>query len=337
MNNIKSITAIVISAVFVSIALVVPAQAETNSGAISQGLRISPALVELNAVPGKTYEINLTVTNVTTSNVQFDSLISDFSAKDETGVPKIFQDNSLPESSSIKSWVNVENTFVLSSQQQKKITAKVTIPDNAEPGGHYGSLSFTGRSSELDGNGVGLSASAGTLILVRVDGEITEKADVAEFFATKNDKPGSLFESGPISLVARIKNDGNIHVKPSGTIEVRDISGNLVQNIDINVDKKSSILPKSIRRFESKIDKSFMLGKYTASLALGYGQNGQAITATYDFWVIPYRMILVILISVVLAFIILSRLIKRYNSHVISKSKNSENGKQKHKKTKHKK
>lgn len=327
MNYLKRISLCFLSAIATGLLLVVPVGAESANASAAQGLQITPASVELNAEPGKVYDVNLTVTNVTSMNLSFSSSISDFTTKDETGSPKIFQDKTMPVSASIKSWISVVDDFNLTGQQQKKITAQITVPTNAEPGGHYGVLSFAGSAPEQKGNGVGLSASAGVLLLIRVDGKITEKASLASFYTSKEDKQSSFFEDGKINFVTRIKNEGNVHVRPSGNIEVRDMFGGIVKNIEINSDKKSSVLPNSIRRFDSDLDKGFMFGKYSANLTLGYGTNGQAITSTIDFWVIPYKLILGVAIGVALIIFILSKLIKGYNRHIIAKSKNEESSK----------
>lgn len=333
MRYFKKAQKIILSAITIGFFISIPVGAESTNSTAAQGLQISPASVELNVSPGGTYNIPLTIMNVTPSELLFSSSIGDFTSQGETGSPKIILDSKLPVTASIKSWVSVADKFNLSGQQQKKITAQIKIPSNAEPGGHYGVISFAGSTPELNGNSVGLSASAGVLLLIRVDGKITEKADLAEFYTLKDNKQSSFFESGPINFVTRIKNDGNIHIRPSGSIEVRDMFGGLVKNIEINSDKKSSALPDSIRKFESKLDNGFMFGKYTANLALGYGTNGQAITSTIDFWVIPYKLVLIVVAGLGLLVFISSKLIRRYNRHIISRSKNEESNK-KHKRGK---
>ena len=326
MQYIKKISILMLSVIFIGVATSMPVKAQSGTEA-AQGLQISPALVELNAAPGKTYNVELSVSNVTSSNLVFNSAIDDFGSRDETGTPKIIKDSKLPNTASVKTWVKLVSKFSLAGQQQKKVVAQITIPNNAEPGGHYGVLSFAGSAPELDGNGVGLSASAGTLLLIRVDGNITEKASLASFYTSNNNKQSSFFENSPIGFVVRIKNEGNIHIKPVGNIEVRDMFGGLVKNIKVNPDKKSNVLPDSIRRFDFDLKNDWMFGKYTANLTLGYGSNGQAITGSVDFWVIPYKLILAVLIALAAVILIFTRLIRRYNKHIISKSKNEEKGK----------
>ena len=61
----------------------------------------------------------------------------------------------------------------------------------------------------------------GVLFLIKVDGNITEKADLAESFTANPDgKQSFFFENSPITFVTRFNNTGNVHVKPSGKIEL---------------------------------------------------------------------------------------------------------------------
>jgi hypothetical protein len=297
----------------------------------AQGIEISPTLVELNATKLKTYNITLNVTNVTSSDLIYQTTVDDFNAAGETGSPHIILDSKLPTTASIKTWVSSIPQFTLQSHKSVTINAQITVPNNAEPGGHYGVLRFYGTAPELEGTGVGLSASAGVLILVRVDGQITEKADLASFYSSQDDKQSWLFNNSPITFVTRIKNEGNIHVKPIGNIEVRDWFGNLVSNLTVNKDS-SNILPNSIRRFENTLKKDWMFGLYTVNLTTGYGTTGQAITSTIKFWVIPYTAILIGLMILVTVTFVLSRLIRVYNRHIIEKSKNENKTKHRTKK-----
>lgn len=301
-----------------------PAKAESASANAAQGIEISPALVELNAERGKTYTIKLNVTNVTSSDLVYISSIDDFNAKDESGTPQILMDSNLPATASIKSWVSTMSTFSLKAHKSQTVIAEVKIPNDAEPGGHYGVVRFSGHAPEIEDSGVGLSASAGALVLIRVSGAITEQASVASFYTSRNDEQTSFFEESPIVFVARVTNGGNIHVKPVGSIELRDMFGGLVTTMPIN-DEKSNVLPDSTRRFEATFNKDWMIGRYSATLTLGYGTTGQALTATTNFWVIPYKVIIVALLALVTLVFIVTKAIKAYNGHIIAKSKNENN------------
>ncbi|MEI6237837.1 MAG: hypothetical protein WCP03_04545 [Candidatus Saccharibacteria bacterium] len=297
--------------------------AEPISANAAQGIEISPALVELNATNGGTYNIVLNVKNITASTLSYTSSTDDFAAADESGSPKVILDDQLPVTASIKTWVNMDAEFILQPRQTKTITANIVVPTDAEPGGHYGILRFSGAAPIMEDSGVSLSTSAGVLVLIRVAGDINEKASLASFYSAQNDKQSWFFENSPIDFVTRIQNEGNIHIKPAGNIEVRDVFNNLVSMVPVNEDK-SNILPDSIRKFSGQLSQNWLFGHYTASLALGYGTTGQAITATISFWVIPYKIILIGLFALITIIFIFVRLIKVYNKHIIKKAKAEE-------------
>ena len=323
-RTIVFVTGIVILSVF----SVTRVGAQSVGSDAAQGLQISPALVELNAARGKTYTVTLHVTNVTASDLSYSTSTNDFNAADETGTPHILLDSTLPATVSIRNWIAAVPSFTLKAGKSQVINAQVTIPTDAEPGGHYGVLRFSGSTPELKDTGVGLSASAGVLMLIRVDGVITEKASLASFTSESNGKQSSFFENGPLTFVTRIQNVGNIHVKPVGSIELRDMFGGLITTMPVNADK-SNVLPSSIRRFEATYANKWLFGRYTANLTLGYGTTGQAITNTISFWVIPYKLILVGLFILATVIFILSRMVKVYNRRIIAKSKNENTTKNK--------
>lgn len=310
----------------------VPANAQASNANAANGLQISPALVEINGEKGQSYTVQLNVTNVTGSDLTFDSAVNDFAAKDETGTPSVSLETDKPSTASIREWVGVVKSFSLKARESKKITATVDIPTDAEPGGHYGVIRFSGRAPEVEGTGVGLNASAGTLVLVRVAGAVDEKLNLITFQTSQNNKASGAFEYGPITFDVRFENKGNVHVKPVGQIDVRDMFGNKVETLTVNSDK-GNVLPLSIRKFQSTLNRTWMFGRYTADLSVAYGTEGQALVQSISFWFIPYKVIIGGLIALFTLIFIFRSLIKRYNSYIINRaSTNHGNKTKKHKK-----
>ncbi|HUO62031.1 MAG TPA: hypothetical protein VMT96_01085 [Candidatus Bathyarchaeia archaeon] len=303
-----------------SLSLLLTTAAFAQAGSAAQGIQLSPSIIELNAQPGGTYVLTVEATNVTAGDLNYKISTDDFTAKDETGAPSILQTSSLPPQVSVRTWVSSVPAFNLLSHQSGKVTFRVTVPTNAEPGGHYGVLDFSGTEPKVNGTGVGLSASAGTLLLVKVAGDIQEKAEFASFYTASSSKVTNFFETAPVNFVTRIQNTGNIHVKPFGFIEVKNMFGSTVATLPVNV-TKSNVLPNSIRRFDNSFAGN-MFGPYTATVTLGYGTQGEVIMASTTFWVIPYRLIGTILLVLAFVLFILRRLLKAYNKRVIKKFQN---------------
>lgn len=279
------------------------AHAATTVPDNDQGVQISPTLISLATDPLKPVTATVTVMNVTNKTLTFKGNIEDFSAKDETGTPLINLDSSLPSTISMKSWTSAVTPFTLKPYDSKQVTVTITPPSIAEAGGHYGVLRFSGTDATAAGNGVAVTVSAGTLLLMRVSGNINEHLSVATFSTTNDnyDHQG-LFETAPVHFLTRLTNDGTIHLQPTGSIDITDMFGRPVTSIAVNSDK-GYILPNSTRRFESTFNKGWLFGRYTANLSMGYGTTGEALENTITFWVIPYKLIaLIIVIILVLIF-----------------------------------
>jgi len=243
-----------------------PSYADTTSPAT--GLQLSPAVVNLEGTPGQSYTINVKVTNVTTSVLNFTTAINDFGSKDETGTPSILLDPTQKLPTTIQTWVQNSPVFTLAPQEKETVSINVAVPADAEAGGHYGVIRFTGLPENSDKANVGLVASAGTLVLVRIAGDIKENLQLTTFTtATSTEKETSFFETGPLKLVERFTNTGNVHVQPVGQIEIRDTFGSHVDTLQVNPDK-GNVLPGSVRRFEQDFKKTWLFGHYTANLSL---------------------------------------------------------------------
>ncbi len=285
----------------------------------AQGIQISPVLIDLNADQGKNYTLKLTVTNVAATDLNLTMSVNDFRAKDETGDPAIIPDDESDASFSFRQWVTPIAPFSLKPKESRAVNVMVNVPNNAEAGGHYGVIRFNGSLPGGDAN-VGIAASVGSLVLTRVSGDITEQLEVEGFFVEKGGKQGGFFESSPFTIVERLKNTGNIHVKPTGTLTVKNMLGKVVETQPIN-NPPGNVLPDSTRRFQQDINKKWMFGKYTASMEVAYGTNGQVLNATTTFWVVPFKLIFIVLLTLLVVILLTRVLVKRHNRRVIARAK----------------
>jgi hypothetical protein len=326
MNIRKSVRSVVclISVVAVGLAAFgfTPAPARAEAG---QAFSISPPLVELSADPGQTVTAKIKLTNISTEELLIKTQLNDFGAKDETGAPNIIFDDNQNSSYSLRQWITSPPPFKVKNKETKTVELPITVPADAEPGGHYAVIRFTGTTSELEDNGVALNASIGSLVLLQVSGDITQKASIAEFLTTAGGNKADFFESGPITFAERVKNEGNVHLKPTGNVEIYNMFGQKAASLATNGDPKNaanppkSVLPGSVRRFEQQWDSGWAFGRYTANVELTYGGD-QTISASTSFWIIPYKLITLVLIVGIGLFFAARFAIKRYNAHIIAKA-----------------
>ncbi len=280
-----------------------------------QGLEISPPLIELKTDPGKTVTSTIRVRNVTQDTLVIKSQINDFVANGEDGQPKLLLDTDEESPYSIKSWIVSVPAITLKKGEQKPILVTLRVPDDASPGGHFGVIRFTGTPPELEDTGVSLSASVGTLMLVNVSGNTSESAEVSDLYTAQNGKKRSFFEYGPITIVERIKNTGNVFFKPSGSVRVNNMFGRPVETFSIN-ENGGNVLPGSTRKFEQELSNKLLFGRYTVQADIVYGEKNSIITESTSFWVIPYKLIAIFLAGVVLTVLF----VKRYNRYIVKKA-----------------
>lgn len=320
-----------IVAFLIACCLAAPVYVQKAVAESGQAFSISPPLINLGANPGQTVTTNIKFTNISGGDLLIKTQYNDFGAKNETGEPNIIFDDNTNTPYSLRQWITGPEPFILKSKEERALQFSITVPKNAEPGGHYAVIRFTGSSPQTGGSGVALSASLGSLVLLQVSGDVTQQATVDSFFAAgQNFSPSSFFENGPINFVERIQNTGNTHIQPSGTIKISNLFGKEVASLRVNGDPSDlantprNILPASIRRFNQNYPPIWLFGRYTAQLQLSYA-GGKTLVATTAFWVIPYKLILAVFIGAVLVFVGLRLAIKRYNAYIIRQARKKGN------------
>lgn len=336
-TTILTITALSLLALLVGIftpGLIARAQTITNEG--GQALEIAPPVIILKVDPGQTIQTKIILRDVSNTKLIVTSQINDFVASGEDGTPKLLIDSNEPNPFSIKNWINPLPELTLESKKTKDLLVTINVPANAAPGGYYGVVRFTATPPELEDTGLSLSASLGALILLRVNGDAKEGLAIEDFKVSRDGISGWLFESTPIQFTERLKNTGNVHEQPVGQITITDMFNKKVATVGINQPPRY-ILPKSIRKFEQPLDsatlgKKMLFGRYTADLRVSYGSNNQTVTKSITFWIIPWRLILVIIVILIGVIITLYFVVKRYNRYVIKKSQGHRSRHKNHKK-----
>jgi len=325
----KRSTTLIVTGLSLSLLVVglmfVPSNAHAVAAASGSGqaLEIGPPVINLSADPGKTVTAQISLRDISSTSLLVNGQVNDFIAGGEDGTPKILLDGTTSPYS-FKAWVTPLAPLTLQPKQIKTLTVTINVPANASPGGYYGVVRFTGTPPGLDGTGVSLAASLGSLVLLTVNGQAKESLSIEEFSANNGGNAMTLFQSAPINFVQRLKNSGNIQEEPSGLVTITDMFNNKVATLPIN-QPPHDVLPSSIRKFSVPLDSTvignrILFGLYHADLTVTYGADKQTLTSSFTFWVIPYTLIIVVVVALVVAFLVLRMLIRRYNRAIIARA-----------------
>ena len=307
-------------------------------------LTISPARVELNGNPGQTVTGQYVLINNQNKTKTFYSSFENFEAQGETGTP-----NFVGGTEGLATWISAPNEIVLSPNETKKLMYSITIPANADPGGHFAAIFWgTSKPEESAGGGdVSVGAKLGLVMLLRVSGDVEEGGGVLSFETLDEQKveeegleTQKLFIMLPVDFNYRFQNDGGDRVKPKGTITIKNMLGMTTDVLNANP-SEGNVLPSSIRKFRfswnggdgKKVEQKgmpdgfietvkyqishFAFGYYTAHLELTYGTGNELEdNAKAGFFVFPWHLLVVVLLGL---FVIIL-LLRSYNKMIIKKA-----------------
>ncbi|MEO5634999.1 MAG: hypothetical protein ABIS26_01045 [Candidatus Paceibacterota bacterium] len=303
----------------------------------ANALTMTPTRFEISGNPGDSLSEEILIINETEGTETFYPSFANFEAQGESGSPAFVEPKE-----GLGSWMTTSTSSVtLAAGQQKIIPFSITIPKDAEPGGHFAVI-FWGTSSGAS-SGVAIGAKTGILVLLSVNGDVKESAGLLDFNTTNKQ---FFYKTLPVSFEYRLKNDGGDRIKPVGFITIRDTVFFPAEKLDANK-IEGNVLPNSTRKikvdwqkYERPVDyvvptnpvkkffsnvryewKNFALGFYSANLNVAYGLHGQQAKKTVFFFVFPWELVIILIIVLAILFFGGRTFIRRYNRSIIEKAR----------------
>ena len=262
---------------------------------------VGPGKTEIWLEPGSEYTKEIIVSNRSGEEKMINISVEDFQGSmDPEGTIEFLGLEKGPYS--LLDYVKPEiEEIVLSHGQRLRLPVEISVPQDAEPGGLYGAVMVSASNIEAKGDQAETGTAKGeleiitrvaSLFFIRVKGDVFEESSLRDFKTGKN-----FYEKGPVSLKIIVENTGNVHLSPYGTIDIKNILGTQVGQIELD---PWFAMPKSIRTREVKWNAPFLFGRYTAVLTLNRGYKNIIDIKSFSFWVIPWRIVLIAIIALIL-------------------------------------
>ena len=291
-------TFLAVAATFVvAVAFMAPAVSKAQTQT-PRTIAVIPPSFELFANPGESISDKLRVRNDATVDTKYSVLVEDFKAVGEEGQVDLVGDDQSNNTYSAAKWVVPSpNSFTLKPGAEIEVPFTINVPKDAEPGGHYCSILIKiGGEGALEGSGAQVASRVGSLILLRVSGNVKEDAAVESF---KSDK--TYYQGSPVNFELRVKDNGNNHIRPKGTLVITNLFGQKITELPLN---GLNVLPGAIRKMDTRWEFSAALAnRFTATLVATYGQQNKPLSASTSFTIFPKY--LAIICGAVLLVIIL--------------------------------
>ena len=270
---------------------------------VENDFTLGPGKIEVFLDPGEEVTRSLLITNRLGKIMNFKVEIEDFEGS-PTGEKAAILLGEEKGPYSLRDYLKPELVeFTLAHGERMVLPIEVLIPESMEPGGLYGSvlvstfpLEEIPEREEVVKGQVRLIARIGSLFFIRVQGEVNEDG-ILEKFDTADSK--RFYQKGPISFSIFYRNEGNVHLNPYGIIEIKNILGGKVAEIEI---EPYFAMPKSLRYREVKWERGLGLGHYNATLYLNRGYDDIIDEVKISFWILPWKIILISGIAIFFLF-----------------------------------
>jgi len=264
-------------------------------------LVVMPARNQIEVTPGEKTAVTISFYNQSDDPVSGFFKVADFIVEDTQGTPKFIENvEDAPIKYSASRWLTLPyDRATLPAHDKVVIQTDILVPSDAHAGGRYVAVFFQQgntlpRPSGTEEKGSGTNLRIASLIYIKVKGVITEKALVSRFFTQ------SFLEYGPIKVTADILNRGDYHISPRVSLTLTNIFGGLV---DQKLFKTQNIFPDVSRNYTEGLGSKWMAGRYKVNLSGSYGENGQILTSSSYVWVFPWKITLMVILTIIVTMI----------------------------------
>jgi len=303
------------------------AHAQTPTPA-NYDVTISPVFFDLSVNPGDTISNKIRIRNNTNSPLPIKLTVQKMTG-DANGKLTLRDD---PTDQAL-SWIKFgQPTFVAAPLEWTDVPFTIDIPKDAAYG-YYFAINLTqDNTSPIKRTGANITGAAAVPVLLNVKKE-GAKLD-GKLLSLTVDK--SFYEYPPVKFSTIFENTGNVHIRPTGNIFIKDWLGNQIATLTVN-DSQGAIIPGLKKTFEStwddgfitvepkmengdvKLDKngkpetelkirwdklpSLRIGRYTASelLVISTASRDIPFTVETSFFVFPWKVVIGLILFVIFA------------------------------------
>jgi hypothetical protein len=251
---------------------------------------VGPGRTEVEVKPGETVTVEISVANRISDDRTFELTVEDVAGSVDASQSVVLLGGETGPYT-VKDYISFpENSFALGLGERARIPVTISMPQNAAPGGYYGSVLVSTVKNPDEEVAAGstrspIIARVGTLFFITVPGAIERAGELKEVRLTHD---GLWYEKGPINFNILYENTGSVHLNPYGELEIKNSFGEVVGFVEL---EPWFALPKSLRSREVMWDREYLFGRYTATVRINRGYDDVVDERTVSFWVLPWKVV----------------------------------------------
>jgi hypothetical protein len=246
------------------------------------------------------------ITNRTGHTREFKLEVEDAAGSDDPSMPVVLLGDDIGPYT-LRDYIQLPtDTIELDHNERARVLVTVAVPQDAEPGGRYGSVLVTtlSREAEIDGSNGAAPSSAivsrvGTLFFLTIPGDTLTQGALQSFATVGNT---GVYAEGPVDFQILFENTGDLHLNPYGEIRITNMFNEEVGFVELD---PWFSLPRSLRSREVSWDRELLIGRYTATAHINRGYDDVVDTQSVTFWVLPWKVIVPVFVGLFLLFFFL--------------------------------
>lgn len=267
-----------------------------------------PAIIDQSVEPNQQTRLLLQFKNNSDSIVTGKVKISNYTVNNKSGDPIVIEDPSVKVKYAAADWISVDQEDIaIPPNNYVAVNLNVNTPAEIATCGNYAIAFFEYDQSVQPGmaantqSASSLTAKVGALInLTAKNQQCTEKLSVARF------ETPSFLEFGPVPVSFDILNMGDVHEAPMGKIVLKDMFNSVVATEKI---KDQRIFPEAAKTYTNKLGQQWLIGRFAVELQATYGKTNTPLVYTAYMWIIPWRLIIIILLAIIILAVIIKNML----------------------------
>ena len=285
----KKRTSIIFALIFAAVcAACVPVLPSARAQA-APDLTVAPAVIDGNGVPDDIFNYTLTVTNVTSRQLNVFASVYELTA---SGTQPFTDPASSDRPALLADWISISRgAMMFAPGETKTIPMSVTINPYATAGDYHAVIAFVEGGTRADAE-THLDGAPQALVNFTVASNLKDELQLVSF------APGRRFSSGfPVTVDYAVANTGDVPESPSGEIIFYDRIGHELGSVPANPDG-ATIAPGDTHAFTATWDgNGGGMGEYKAGLQMTYGPQDAQLADTAIFWILPWKELLGIFLA----------------------------------------
>ena len=258
---------------------------------------VTPAKMELELKPGTKTSFDISITNRTGRTATFLLGAEDITSE-ENGDVKLL--GMFAGSFPLKDYIKASfREIEINDGEKSVVSITVDLPVWIKDPGLYGAVTITLLNPASVGGNARIQTQIGVPILVStgLQAKVVGRIDLFDTLSGRK-----IIFSGPVDLKISYSNEGDLHLRPGGIIEITNLFGMKSEPAIVG---PWFVLPGSTRSILTTLGTPYSFGRYALGLTINNGVDNKLENAKLVVWVLPWRILLAIFAGLVVLYVLL--------------------------------